>query len=62
MESYDNVFDHYVAHILSGLIACEGVEPAPLGPSQESEYERMVSVAFTMADIVMEKRQEWGLK
>jgi hypothetical protein len=62
MASYETVFDHYVAHILSGLIACEGVEPAPLGPSQESEYERMVGVAFAMADIVMEKRQEWGLE
>lgn len=60
MASHEKVFDLYVAHILSGLIASEGVDPGPLGPSEDIEYERMVSVAFTIADLAMRERDKWG--
>ena len=62
MESCNDVYDHYVAHILSGLIISKGVDFLPLSGSKESEYERLIDAAFEMTEIVMHKRELRGLE
>jgi len=62
MESCDDVFDHYAAHILSGLIISKGVDFLPLSGSKESEYERLIDAAFDMTEIVMHERELRGFK
>jgi len=56
------VLDHYVALILAGLIANEGVDDGPLGAGSDFEYPRMVQVAFEIADLCIIERREYGVE
>lgn len=60
MEPCDDVFDYYAARILSGLIVSKGI--GPIWSAKESDYERLIKVAFEMTELVMHKRELRGLE
>jgi len=53
------LLDHYAALALAGLIANEGIDPAP---ALAEEYSRLVVAAFEIADTAIAQRDEYGLE